>query len=181
MVRRFTDRFEAGFPALESLNCNRISMTLVTSVLGAGFIRPMAERLNRIPWLTAHVVEVKNRFLGEGITVSGLLTGEDMLHALKTQWRETDVVVLPPNCISHHGLFLDNLTPNDLEQALKCRFRVWYIRSCRYDGSDRTWGCPLGRVRRSHGDASSIYTVASGGLTRQAREPFLCRSDVSLR
>ena len=124
MVRRFTDRFEAGFPALESLNCNRISMTLVTSVLGAGFIRPMAERLNRIPWLAAHVVEVKNRFLGEGITVSGLLTGEDMLHALKTQWRETDVVVLPPNCISHHGLFLDDLTPNDLEQALKCRFSI---------------------------------------------------------
>lgn len=124
MVRRFTDCFEAGFPALESLNCNRISMTMVTSVLGAGFIRPMAERLNRIPWLTAHVVEVKNRFLGEGITVSGLLTGEDMLHALETQWRETDVVVLPPNCISHHGLFLDDLTPNDLEQALKCRFSI---------------------------------------------------------
>ena len=124
MVRRFTDRFKAGYPALESLNCNRISMTLVTSVLGAGFIRPMAERLNRIPWLTAHVVEVKNRFLGEGITVSGLLTGEDILHALKTQWRETDVVVLPPNCISHHGMFLDDLTPNDLEQALKCRFSI---------------------------------------------------------
>lgn len=124
MVRRFTDRFEAGFPALESLNCNRISMTMVTSVLGAGFIRPMAERLNRIPWLTAHVVEVKNRFLGEGITVSGLLTGEDMLHALETQWRETDVVVLPPNCISHHGLFLDDLTPNDLQQTLKCRFSI---------------------------------------------------------
>ena len=118
MVRRFTDCFEAGVPALESLNCRPVSMTLVTSVLGAEFIRPMAERLNRIPWLTAHVVEVKNRFLGEGITVSGLLTGQDMLDALKAQWRETDFVILPPNCVSHHGLFLDDLTPMDLEKAL---------------------------------------------------------------
>ncbi|MDE2998544.1 MAG: DUF512 domain-containing protein [Gemmatimonadota bacterium] len=124
MVRRFSDLFEAGVSTLETLNCRPISMTLVTSVLGAGFIRPMAERLNRIPWMTAHVVEVKNRFLGEGITVSGLLTGQDMLHALETQQQETDVVILPPNCVSHHGLFLDDLTPNDLELALKRRVRI---------------------------------------------------------
>ena len=37
MVRRFTDRFEAGAPALESLTSGRVSITLVTSVLGAGF------------------------------------------------------------------------------------------------------------------------------------------------
>ena len=124
MVRRFEDRFEAGVPALESLDCGPVSMTLVTSALGAGFIRPMAERLNRIPWMTARVVEVKNRFLGEGITVSGLLTGRDMLRALEAQRQETGVVVLPPNCVSHHGLFLDDLTPNDLERALKRRVRV---------------------------------------------------------
>ncbi|MDE2888444.1 MAG: DUF512 domain-containing protein [Gemmatimonadota bacterium] len=124
MVRRFSDCFEAGVSGLESLNCRPVSMTMVTSVLGAGFIRPMAARLNRIPWMTAHVVEVKNRFLGEGITVSGLLTGQDMLHALETQLQETDVVILPPNCVSHHGLFLDDLTPNDLELALKRRVRI---------------------------------------------------------
>ncbi len=124
MVRRFVDRFEAGVSALESENCGRFSMTLVTSVLGAEFIRPMAERLNRIPWLTVHVVEVRNRFLGEGITVSGLLTGKDMMDALKRQWRETDMVILPPNCVSHHGLFLDDLTPADLENALNCQVCV---------------------------------------------------------
>ncbi len=124
MVRRFTDRFAAGAPALESLTSGRISITLVTSVLGAVFIRPMAKRLNRIPWMSVRVVEVKNRFLGEGITVSGLLTGQDMLDALKSQWRETDLVILPPNCVSHHGLFLDDLTPADLESALKRRVLI---------------------------------------------------------
>lgn len=164
MVRRFSDLFEAGVSALETLNCRPVSMTLVTSVLGAGFIRPMAERLNRIPWLTAHVVEVKNRFLGEGITVSGLLTGADMLHALETQWQETDVVVLPPNCVSHHGLFLDDVTPNDLELALKRQVRVGT-----YDLAETA-------ARIARGDARGASKVHD---TAEAQHPYIMSHQVA--
>ena len=50
--------------------------------------------------------------------LTGLLTGADMLDALKSEWKSPQVVVIPPNCVSHAGLFLDDLTPSDLADAL---------------------------------------------------------------
>ena len=124
MVRRFIDAFEEGVADLESVCPDPLRATLVTSVLGAGFMRRMVDRLNRLSWLNVHLIEVRNRFLGSGITVSGLLTGGDMRDALKARWAPADVVVLPPNCISHTGVFLDDLTPSDLSENLGCEVLV---------------------------------------------------------
>ena len=75
MVRRFVDGFEQRVGELEGLALPPQRFTLVTGVLGARFLDAMVQRLNRIPWISARVVPVVNRFLGEGITVSGLLSG----------------------------------------------------------------------------------------------------------
>ncbi|MDA0749042.1 MAG: DUF512 domain-containing protein [bacterium] len=124
MVRRFIDTFEQGFPELGLLSPPPLRVTLVTSVLGANFVRPISERLNTLPWLHVVALEVQNRFFGDGITVSGLLTGADILHALEAHAGAHELVILPPNCISHHGLLLDDFTPADLEKALGCRVVV---------------------------------------------------------
>ncbi len=56
---------------------------------------------------------VVNRFFGESITVSGLLTGRDIIDAFRGE-EDDGVLVLPPNCLNRDGLFLDDLTPADL-------------------------------------------------------------------
>jgi len=80
--------------------------------------------LNEVPWLTALPVEVQNTFFGSGITVSGLLTGADILKALKDVPEGLGNVLLPPNCVSHHGLFLDDMTPEELSKTLGCNVFV---------------------------------------------------------
>ena len=47
-----------------------------------------------------------------------------MRDALKARCAPADVVVLPPNCISHTGVFLDDLTPSDLSENLGCEVLV---------------------------------------------------------
>jgi len=63
--------------------------------------------------------EVSNRFWGETVTVSGLLTGQDLLRSARENCRSCDVVVLPPNCLNQDDLFLDNMSLDQFRQVLE--------------------------------------------------------------
>ena len=122
MVRRFVDGFENRIEDLENLALPQQRFVLVTGMLGTHFLNAMVKRLNQISWIDARVVPVVNRFLGEGITVSGLLSGNDIGRALIDACIISDeTVLLPPNCLNHNGLFLDDLLLKDLEQKVGCR------------------------------------------------------------
>ena len=122
MVRRFIDGFENRIEELENLALPPQRFVLVTGMLGTHFLDTMVKRLNRISWIDARVVPVVNRFLGEGITVSGLLSGNDIGRALiDARIRSNETVLLPPNCLNHNGLFLDDILLKDLEQKVGCR------------------------------------------------------------
>ena len=62
---------------------------------------------------------VKNRFWGETVTVSGLLTGQDLLRDARAKIDEFDVLVLPPNCLNQDSLFLDNLSLTQFQTVLQ--------------------------------------------------------------
>jgi NifB/MoaA-like Fe-S oxidoreductase len=49
--------------------------------------------------------------------VSGLLTGSDILESFQ-DISPRGTVILPPNCLNDEGLFLDDLSPADLEREL---------------------------------------------------------------
>ena len=61
---------------------------------------------------------VTNHFWGEMVTVSGLLTGQDLLRVAREKANEYDTVVLPPNCLNNDELFLDNLSLKQFRIAL---------------------------------------------------------------
>lgn len=117
MVRRFTDDFTEGFEAFAEQRPEG-NVSIVTGMLGEGFVAPMVERLNGLPGLTIEIVPVQNDFLGHGITVSGLLAGEDILKTLKSRSTLGDRIILPPNCVNHEGILLDDVAPADLSAAL---------------------------------------------------------------
>ena len=118
MVRRFIDAFHLGIDRLEELSVPPLSAKLVTGVLGEEFLKPLAARASKLSWLACRPIAVPNRFFGSGITVTGLLTGKDILNALEADPDPADVVVLPPNCINHEGTMLDDLAPSDLSERL---------------------------------------------------------------
>lgn len=59
--------------------------------------------------LELKLTAVANRFWGEMVTVSGLLTGRDLLDVALAKKRSFDTLVLPPNCVSRGELFLDDM------------------------------------------------------------------------
>ncbi len=61
---------------------------------------------------------IRNRFWGETVTVSGLLTGQDLLDQARKKADEFDVAVLPPNCLNTDNLFLDDMSLQHFQNAL---------------------------------------------------------------
>ncbi|MFH1943624.1 MAG: DUF512 domain-containing protein, partial [bacterium] len=96
----------------------------VTGMLAGPMLeREVLPRLDQIGNLSAELRVVPNRFYGESVTVSGLLTGQDIIHAFQDD-SDDAVLLLPPNCLNGDGLFLDDLSPKDLGDALGRRVLV---------------------------------------------------------
>jgi NifB/MoaA-like Fe-S oxidoreductase len=72
----------------------------------------------RFPSLRVDVHAIVNHFFGETITVSGLVTGGDLIAQLKGK-ELGDTLLIPENMLRHEGdLFLDNVSVADVENAL---------------------------------------------------------------
>ena len=70
------------------------------------------------PGLTVHTYEIVNEFFGERITVSGLLTGQDIIKQLKGQKLGT-TLYLPENLLrSGEDYLLDDVRIGDIEKEL---------------------------------------------------------------
>jgi len=118
LVRKFLDNFKRKERLLPRSLKHKFSLTLITGELANKFMSSyILDKLKKIKNLKVNLVGVKNNFLGESVTVSGLLCGRDILRTLKKS-RNGDLFVLPPNCLNSDGLFLDNLKPFDLEKEL---------------------------------------------------------------
>lgn len=92
----------------------------VTGLLAYPYIRHMADELcSLVPNLTIHVYPIRNDFFGERITVTGLLTGQDILAQLKGK-ELGEKLFLPENVLrSGERVLLDDLTVEDLIQTLQ--------------------------------------------------------------
>lgn len=97
----------------------------VTGTLAAENLNKyIISRLNNIKNLSIETNPIINKFYGENITVSGLLTGQDIYEQLKDK-ELGDIVFLPPRILNVEGLFLDNWNVAMLEEKLKTRFYVY--------------------------------------------------------
>ena len=108
------------------------TISMVTGKLAYPYIKRMAEQvMELVPGLTIQVYEIVNEFFGEMITVSGLLTGQDIQKQLEGK-ELGDRLLLPQNVLrSGENVFLDDLTVEDLEKALQVRIDI--VKSSGYD------------------------------------------------
>jgi NifB/MoaA-like Fe-S oxidoreductase len=67
---------------------------------------------------------VNNHFYGESITISGLLTGQDIYQQLQGKVLG-DLVLLPPRVLNHNGLFLDDWSIAELSEQLNTPCHVY--------------------------------------------------------
>lgn len=81
-----------------------------------------------IPNLTIRVVAVENKFFGCNVTVTGLLTGGDILKALQELPGPRTAVVIPGVALRKgEHVFLDNMTPDQLAAQLNVPVRTAYF------------------------------------------------------
>lgn len=102
-----------------------VAATVVTGVSFGKILSGVLERLQRIGGATVKQVTVKNRFFGPSVTVTGLLTGGDILHALQGK-RLGDMVLIPSSALKEdEDVFLDNMSLEELERHLHVKvFKV---------------------------------------------------------
>ena len=91
---------------------------LATGVAAAPFLRELVEAAQRrIPALDAEVIAIRNDFFGEKITVSGLVTGGDLMRQLSGVPMAR--LLLPRNMLRQEGdCFLDDVTLDEVERTL---------------------------------------------------------------
>ncbi len=117
MIRRATVDFNRGRRFLSGISTD-IRVAFLTGLAAAEWLKRTLVGYLRELDLNLKLLPVVNRFWGEMVTVSGLLTGADLLAAAEAARREFDVAVLPPNCLNHEGLFLDDMSLDEFRRRL---------------------------------------------------------------
>lgn len=147
MLRLLLDEFEAGYQ-IEKLKIDKhitnkqvsntkipdntvvdsqlaYTCSIATGHLAYPYIKHMAERMMELyPKLTIYVYPITNDFFGENITVSGLLTGQDIIKQLKG--KELGQTLLLPQNVQRSGedVFLDDITLSEMESALQVKIDI---------------------------------------------------------
>lgn len=136
MLRLLLNEFEACMKELSakrSLPDEKPSGTvsMATGKLAYPYIRRMADRMQEaFPNIRILVYAVRNDFFGERITVSGLLTGQDIAAQLKGK-ELGQRLLLPQNVLrSGEDVFLDDMRLSELEGTLQVRTDIVKSRGC---------------------------------------------------
>lgn len=124
LVRNFYDSFETHQNDLPAALPKSRKVAVVTGVSGEYVLRPVIERLNRIENLQVELVGVINEFFGGHVTVAGLLTGTDLIAAIRKRL-PVDRILLPSvMCKRDEPVFLDGKTIDDLSGELNTRVQI---------------------------------------------------------
>jgi putative radical SAM enzyme (TIGR03279 family) len=125
IVRLFIDEFKDLFSLLPERTEDKRPKLLLTSVSGYNVIYPLVKQLEtRFKDINIKLVPVINDFFGASVTVTGLLTGQDIINTVvgMNLPKET-IVIIPDITLKDDYLFLDDLTVNDVQQSTGYRIQ----------------------------------------------------------
>ncbi len=123
LIRWFLTEFNENLPRVaQSLQTIEGDLVIVTGASAIGLWDEIKKTLSKdFSELKLTVLPVSNHFFGPSVTVTGLLTGRDMIKAIRSRPQSEKEVYLIPAVTLKQGeaLFLDGLSVNDLIEA--CR------------------------------------------------------------
>ena len=145
MLRLLMEEFRDSLRQLEENGAmarwqgKKREVSAVTGRISAPYIRRMADRLEeKFPGLTVHLYPIRNDFFGEQITVTGLLTGQDIIAQLKGK-ELGEELLLPVNVLrSGENVLLDDVTTQDISKALQVPVNI--VKSSGYDFTETILG-----------------------------------------
>lgn len=137
MMRLFNNEFQDGLADIkkgerypEKKRTLTRKLSIATGKLAFPAISSFAEQMmSAFPGITVHVYRIHNDFFGETITVSGLITGQDLVKQLKDRKDSGeslgDTLLIPSNMLrTGEAVFLDDLTVSDVEKQLEIKLKA---------------------------------------------------------
>ena len=119
MLRLLTEEVKETLEGLVGDERKR-EVSMATGILAYPYLKELIEQIQgKFPNVEVHLYEIQNQFFGERITVSGLITGGDLIEQLKKQPLGTRLL-LPCNMLRDgEGVFLDDVTVSDVKESLQ--------------------------------------------------------------
>lgn len=124
MMTDFKEGLDAALSEACAVRGNGVSQKvgIITGRLAADFMRDCAQKASAVCGVELSVYPVTNDFFGEDITVSGLITGADIIRQVPPG---ADRYLIPENMVrSHTHDLLDDVTTEDIEKALQAEVRI---------------------------------------------------------
>ncbi len=117
MLALLKEQFSTALDELEG-EPNTARTVIASGVDAAPYLKALVGMAKqKWPQLQVRVVPIRNDFFGETITVSGLVTGGDLIHQL--QGLPMERLILPANMLRQEGdLFLDDVSVEDVKTTL---------------------------------------------------------------
>jgi len=124
MLRLFIDEVNCELEKRPGDHKER-NIALVTGTLAAPYLYSMCLGIQmKYPGTNIDIHPIRNDFFGETITVSGLVTGQDIINQL-TNMENLDKLLIPCNMLRDgEEVFLDDVTVNKLSEALKVKVEI---------------------------------------------------------
>ena len=130
MVRLLMDEFREALDMVRNNYADYIKdykdeLSIATGRLIYPYIKMLSqEAMDICPGLKVHVYEIVNNFFGERITVSGLLTGQDIIAQMKDV-PKGNRMLLPQNVLrSGENYLLDDVTVPQIEESLNTKVDI---------------------------------------------------------
>lgn len=119
LMRLFLYEIDEEIRKIDYNICRDKKYIIATGTLAYEFIKSIANKLmKKFKGLDLKVVSIKNYYFGTTVTVSGLITGQDLISQLKP-YNNYDRIIIPKSMLKDgEDVFLDDLTLIDVEREL---------------------------------------------------------------
>ncbi|BAZ51499.1 hypothetical protein NIES4103_41560 [Nostoc sp. NIES-4103] len=120
-IRLFLKQFEIAAQLLPPKTSPKRQLTWVVGNAVEKAFQPILNRLNAVDGLEVNMCALNSDYWGQSISVTGLLTGHDLL--LNLQGRDLGDGILLPSVMLKHGelVFLDDMSIEELSQRLNTK------------------------------------------------------------
>lgn len=119
MIRSFIEEVKNYLDSIEG-DDRVINVSTISGVLAYDTIKSSCDKINKkFPNVNVHVYKIINDYFGHSITVTGLLTGQDICAQLLGK-ELGDNLLLPTNTLkADENIFLDDMTLEEFEKNLQ--------------------------------------------------------------
>jgi putative radical SAM enzyme (TIGR03279 family) len=125
MMRLFLKEASEFLYSQESPDVQERNISIATGMSALSFInKTVSEITKKYDKLNINVYGIENKFLGEHITVAGLLTGQDIIAQLKGKELGDMLYITESMLKADEKVLLDNISTDMIEERLNVKVRV---------------------------------------------------------